>query len=281
MMMDDWVPLSLRNDTDHNFHAPAEGVPHYLEVPLWDWIKAKIAHNPYGQVIGNERVLNTLRLRLKMSIASNARYSVVRADIENQDRTLDVVDALLSESRDVDATTLEGILRMGGSAWTVGTWEGRRALVRRIPEGVQVSANEAFQIDKAGPKLAEAWHELYGVAPNPEHAYTLAVKAVEHAVLPQVMPNDRTAILSKAIGQMRRDGDWALRVTKEPDKMMTGDVVIGMLETLWKGHSDRHGGDTDYSSTPVTEEAAAVALGLSVTLIQWFAGELVFRQRNG
>lgn len=281
MTMDDWVPLSLRHDTDHNFHALAEGVPDYLEVPLWGWIKSKIAHNPFGQVVGNERVLNVLRLRLKMPIVSNTLYSAVRSDIENQGRTLDVVDALLSEFSDVDAATLDEILRMGGSAWTVGMWEGRSALVRRLPEGVQVSAGESFQVGKAGPKLAEAWRELYGVAPNPEHAYTLAVKAVEHAVLPQVMPNDRTAILSKAIGQMRKDDDWALRVTKEPNKTTTGDVVIGMLETLWKGHSDRHGGDTDYSSTPVTEEAAAVALGLSVTLIQWFAGELVFRQKKG
>jgi hypothetical protein len=48
-----------------------------------------------------------------------------------------------------------------------------------------------------------------------------------------------------------------------------------MLEALWVGQSDRHGGNLP--PVPVTTEAAQAAVLMATTLVQWFQSGAVRR----
>ena len=79
---------------------------------------------------------------------------------------------------DIDRDELERALVEGGSAWKIGGRDGLPGLERRVSEGVQSAAEQAMITPgHAGVRLSEAWHAVYGVNPNPTHAYAMAVKA--------------------------------------------------------------------------------------------------------
>lgn len=68
---------------------------------------------------------------------------------------------------------------------------------------------------------------------------------------------------------MRRDGDWKLPFIKEHPQNPSQDVVLGLLQALWSGHSDRHPGTASYIKS--TQEAAEAAVSIAVTLINLFS----------
>lgn len=84
-------------------------------------------------------------------------------------------------------------------------------------------------------------------------------------MLPKVTPKDETATLGKAIGQMRAHGDWKLPFVKEHEQNPSQDVVLGMLQALWSGHSDRHPGTASYVES--TQAAAEAAVSIAVTIV--------------
>lgn len=89
-------------------------------------------------------------------------------------------------------------------------------------------------------------------------------------------PNDDTATLGKAIGQMRAHGDWKLPFIKEHNQNPSQAVVLGMLQALWSGHSDRHPGSASY--IPSTQDAAEAAVSLAVSLVNMFDSGAVSRR---
>lgn len=173
---------------------------------------------------------------------------------------------------------LETILVESGSAWKVGTRDGYPGLERRVPEGVQVAAEQAMTTPgHAGARLSEAWHAVYGVSPNPTHGYAMAVKAVEDAAIPVVVPKQSGATLGHVIGQLRSDGDWSLPLTREDANAPTAATVLGMCQALWKGHHDRHGGDASAPQSVGQEEAEA-AVQIAVFLVHGFAAGMIARR---
>lgn len=172
---------------------------------------------------------------------------------------------------------LDAILEESRSAWKVGTRHGFPGLERRMPLGAQDAADHNTRTTgRAGERLSEAWHAVYGVNPNPAHAYATAVKAVEDATIPVVVPKQTDATLGHVISQLKRGG-WSLPLTREHPEAPTGETVVRMLQALWKGHHDRHGGD---SSAPksVSQEEAETAVSLAVPLVQWFSSGAVARR---
>lgn len=172
---------------------------------------------------------------------------------------------------------LDLILESGGSMWTVGSRNLVAGLEHRVPQGVQDAAEAALATPgDAGRLLSEAWHAVYGQNPQPDLGYRKSIEAVEALVLPKVMPKDDTATLGKAIGQMRTDGDWKLPFIKEHKQNPSQDVVQGMLQALWSGHSDRHPGTASYIQS--SQEAAEAAVSLAVTLVNLFANGGIARR---
>ena len=102
------------------------------------------------------------------------------------------------------------------------------------------------------------------------------MKAVETAAIAVVMPRKIDATLGTVIGQMKADSDWTLPF-RPHDDYPPEQVVLGMLQTLWRGHRDRHG-STDYSD--VTLEEAKAAVSLAATLVDWFAAGVIARRQG-
>ncbi|MCY7290095.1 MAG: hypothetical protein LH624_18095, partial [Cryobacterium sp.] len=165
---------------------------------------------------------------------------------------------------------LEKILASGSSAWRVGERASVAGLERRVPDGVQAAAEAAMaRPGDAGRLLSDAWHAVYGQNPQPDLGYRKSIEAVEAVVLTNVMPEDDTATLGKAIGQMRAQGDWKLPFVKEHARNPSQGVVLGMMQALWSGQSDRHPGTASYTQS--TQPAAEAAVTLAVTIVNLFA----------
>ena len=173
-----------------------------------------------------------------------------------------------------------GILSRSNSAWKVGERAGKRALVRRVPEGVQVAADAVMRSAGrgAGVRLARAWEELYGLNPDPSKAYSLAIKAVEDATVKLVCSKHPAPTLGTVISDMENQKDWRLPMAREDSRALTKDVVIGMLRVLWCGQHDRHGSGEPEKPGNVSREEATVAVLLAVTLVGWFDAGIVARR---
>jgi hypothetical protein len=168
---------------------------------------------------------------------------------------------------------LEDHLVESGSGWCTGLRAGKPGLVSRLPEGVVAAVAATVQHGKAGRRLAEAWEAAFGVDPKPSEAYRLAIKAVEAASAPIVIPDDPDPSLGKVIGRMRQGGQFRLpHLREEPTGTTSHDVLLANLKQIWWGQYDRHDGLMQ-SSLPddVTQDEAESALLLAVTLVGWFA----------
>lgn len=61
---------------------------------------------------------------------------------------------------------------------------------------------------------------------------------------------------------------------REPESTPSRQVLVDIMEMLWHSQHDRHGGQTN-APGDVSQEEAAVAASLAVTLVHWFEAELV------
>ncbi|MGH8984178.1 MAG: hypothetical protein ACRDY6_09945 [Acidimicrobiia bacterium] len=175
-------------------------------------------------------------------------------------------------------TGLERILAEGGSAWRLAVYSSppRGGLERRVDEAVTTAARETMSASgRAGQYLAQAWNEAYGRDPSPGEAYRHAVRAVEVAAIPVVIPNDGSATLGKVITAMR-DAPQKWSATLSPsDGSDPVEVVRGMCELLWRSQWDRHGVPDASVPFDVSSEEAEAAVHLATTLVQWFTGGTV------
>ncbi|QTP19076.1 MULTISPECIES: hypothetical protein [Micrococcus] len=273
-----WVPFSVRRHGAEAVEAHAalhEDLMPWQRKAVLEWLRCAIT-DPLGDV--DEGILTPMRLSLQADIAGSYEGHYVTRDIHARGLTWDAVDFVLSTQEDYQCrpNRLEEILRLGGSAWTVGALGGRRALVERVPSGVQKAASEAFKADKAGPELARAWEALYGRNPDPAIAYYHAVKAVEHLAIPQISPKDKSGTLGKVASHVRDNKQWGLPLTKaEPAEVH--ELLRLMLKLLPGNHTGRHGAD---EFGDATKEDAEVAVGLAVTLVHWFSRGLVRREES-
>ena len=285
--------------TKDDAEALHEGIPPWAEARIWKWIGGALTYTSTGgQIQWNTAWLEEFDnlSRSTEPLASRAAHAgqlqaAVASTGDPDDLTLRLIDYLVwrltqtfgSYLGNINKANeridyLEVFLMQAGSAWTVGTREGHPGLERRVPEAVQAAADDAMNAPgHAGPRLAEAWHAVYGVSPNPAHAYAMAVKAVEDATIPAVVPKQGGATLGHVIGQLARDGDWGLPLSREDPDAPTSETIVRMLKALWKGRHDRHGGVANAPKS-VSQEEAETAVMLAVPLVQWFTSGAAARR---
>lgn len=130
---------------------------------------------------------------------------------------------------------------------------------------------------RAGEYLNRAWAAAWGRSPDATAAYRDAVRAVEAAAIPIVVPNDRKATLGKVIGELGTNRDrFSIRLRPQPPTDGI-EVLLAMMRLLWRSQLDRHGNpDVDQPRT-VTHQEAQDAVILSATLVQLFASGGVTR----
>lgn len=291
MTEDVWRPLGFEGDARGTYDALHDGVPAWMAESFWEWMTRRFmvwvrSQSAYGSSNGwhefDVRLLRDVERVCRVRVGPADKDSVVnstarlRAVLEQGNTQLRVADYLLSAHSKPEAQILDRVLHESGSAWKVGERAGKPGLMRRVPEGVQANADAVIpSAGTAGATLAQAWERAFGINPDPIGAYALAVRAVEHASIPLVVPKQKDASLGHVVGQLERDGDWSLPFNLQDDRARTADVVVAMCRALFKGH-DHHGG----SDTPgeVTQDEAEAAVTLAVPLVQWFASGMVARR---
>jgi hypothetical protein len=274
-----WLPLGMEEDEVAVYTALRQDVPPWLESSLWAWINneftfyTRSVYNHFRVELAHkcERALHlTIHHNGKMGLVEGlrgVRYAVSDSPI----LPWRLVDFLLSQMgpvnqvvKDLDSTLLEA-----GSGWKVGSRSGKVGLVRRLPEGIEAAAANAFQKPNAGSRLKAAWEATFGVDPDPSNGYRLAVVAVEDAAIPVVPTGKAEPTLGDVIRTID-NGTWRLPHLREHQLAPSHDVLVSMLRLLWRGHHDRHGGPSTVGVPAVTQEEAESAVMLAVTLVGWF-----------
>lgn len=293
-----WRPLSVDNEENiAKYDALHEGIPPWMKKRFWDWVESSLyegVEDEDGSLADlriaeylDRELLDDLEMTLQIAMpdvpfgmSDNYVNSLVMSYVRSDSKGLDIADYLLSHGGHGDPEVLKTLLEQSKSAWTVGERLGRPGLTRRVPEGVQIAADEIMKNSgDAGIKLAQAWEALYGLHPDPTKAYSLAIKAVEDAAIPVVTPNNSRATLGTVISAIRDQEDWNLPMVRQDSRAPSDEVLLGMMQVLWTGQHDRHGGNFDLP--PLTHEEAVVAVSLAVTLVHWFTTDgLVERARN-
>lgn len=294
---DDWRPLSQRDISLQD--TLLEGVPGHLVSSLARWITGYLHERP----VLTERV--ALQMRVPLEVPDPQQLvDAVRAD--DPGRLLDVADTAMHldsrlrwaldvagpEDNSMEASLadwipgyrwpkgsnaeaveqLDQVLEDAGSAFAVNWFE--RCLSRRVDATAAAAAGQVIAAGP-GPHLEAAWTATYGRRPDPAKAYDEAVRAVEAAAIPVVLPDGSRETLGKVLGHLNQAGHkWALAIDGEN----SGDVapLVAMIGLLWKGHVARHAGGPSYR--PQRQDEAQMAVHLAVTLVQWFASGAVRRR---
>jgi hypothetical protein len=261
----------------------SSGIPAWMKVAFSEWIDVAIdAFQQYGRVqlaLVAEFDMRTQQRSPLAPTLGGAYVSYILKQRDEDDLSLDFAEFLLAQASDLDmeglALRLEDILEQAGSEWRVTTRDGYWALEKRVPEGVQTAVEELVaKSGSAGLLLNEAWHAAFGRDPDPELAYSKAIKAVEEAAVSVVIPKDATATLGKVANAMRDQNDWRLSLSDDV-RNPSADVVYKMVRALWSGQEGRHGGNGHRAPT---QEEGEEAVMLAVPLVQWFrAGSVVRR----
>lgn len=289
MSEDEWRPLGFETDGAAAYDALHDGIPTWMSESFWAWMRLVFTYmTPATRVSRGVRVFDVGLLRdvervcrfgtaiTSTSVGESMR--ALRLALTRQGIELRVADYCLTRKRRAKPADLEQILLESGSLWKVGTRVDRPGLVRRVPEGAQINANAVIASSKqAGARLAQAWDRTFGTDPDPSAGYALAVRAVEDAAIPVVVPRQDQATLSHVIGKLRADADWGLPLSRESADAPTAQTILRLCQALWKGHHDRHGGG-NHHLPEVTQDEAEVATTIAVTLVQWFSSGMVARR---
>lgn len=277
-----WRPLHVREDETRvpDYDGPFEGVPGWIQDQLIAWVGENYAVYPAENAIALVHwTINRLRLEPSTSsYPAGMVGDILERCVGDADLFLDILDLQLAHP-DVftlsDGDHLEQILEVGGSVWEVrDLGSGRSCLSRRVTPGAKVSFEEAVASgSQAAHALAEGWTAAYGRSPNPKLAYDASIRAVEAAIKQIVNPNNASATLGHAIGELGANpGRYSFRITPNPP---TGDpaepisIVRGLAQTLWQGYEGRHG-DQGQGPGPMNDIGQAQdALHMAALLVQW------------
>src|SRR6266508_2881695 len=278
-----------------------EGVPDHLAEPLESWALNYLTVNPSGDHLAT-KVAVRLRLQLITMTAGKLPERVVRTAVHER-LLLDLVDAAIHLDDHLEREILESrqqalalamrgedcgplgsktaqlvqclddVLTQGGSAYQVD-WQ-LRGLIRRVDPAISAVAGKVMADNaRSGPHLQAAWVATYGLHPDPAKAYDEAVRAVEAAAIPVVLPNGTRETLGKVRAHLRdAAAKWQLAV----EGQNAGDVApaVAMIGLLWEGHV-RHEGAPNLR--PQRQDEAEMAVHLAATLVQWFQSGAIRRR---
>jgi hypothetical protein len=278
-------PLSRRDTPDVRFDEHHDGLPTHLTAPCLHWLVAQTtdvgmaARVPNAGFLRRYQVEAVLQPPLDWSRSHDSAYEDLLTRFQHDPEfALDTIDFALAILHDLNrseahlqAQQLGALLDSGRSVWRVtGRRDGGWQLVRRSlgPVAEAISSVEGPS-QRAHKHLVDAWNKLAGRKPDASGAYREAVRAVEAAAKPIVLPNDSKATLGKMIAAIEaKSSKWTF---------VLGDVaeVATMCSLLWTHQLDRHGTDDEAAPLTVSLEQADAAIHLAITLVRYFAGGLV------
>ncbi len=279
-----WRPLSRRTGGEHE-DCLHEGIPDWLRPSLASWLSAVLSERYFDQARLEWRVrwsrshLSRLERELHVQLDWSREDAGLLDVVGKDDQVyLDTIDYLLANGTlsEHQRRDLTQILEEGGSAWRLSA--SGRALERRVLPGVrELVLDSQGSTGTPGFYLSQAWSAIYSRDPNPDQGYQDAVRAVEAAAKPIVLPNDSLATLGRIIGTIRSTAisfRLPLEPPSDPDPIT---VLLGMLELLWRGQRHRHGTSNHDQPVTASQKEAECALHLAGTLVHWFSSGAVVR----
>lgn len=160
------------------------------------------------------------------------------------------------------------------SAVTTHLAGGVYRITRRLPEGVEDVAQAAVDAANAtaGRHLSKAWQEARSLNPDTSAVMTEAIRAVEAAAGPVVIPNDLRPSLGKIVSALKDNGKWTIGLPRRDDgRPDQRQILIGMLEVLAFAETQRHSGDDPSGREAMTH------VQLASTLVSWFSIGAIFK----
>jgi hypothetical protein len=288
-----WRPLSVRETNGAEaYDGPHDGVPEWMFGALWDWITKRypltrvLMSGAYDDPAASD-TYRRIQMALGLSLEQPGREALARRmqstlhgiAVQRPAVLLDVADYWLAHDaagERVAKRELDDLLRASRSVWTVTPGEPAY-LARRVAAEVRDAAIALGDTGRPAEHLSRAWRALYGRNPNPSEGYREVVKAVEVAARPVVSPDNGRTTLGTIIHDMRTKPDkWTVGLKHHTPGGQVS-AVVGMLDLLWSGQSDRHGDPDPAAPLEVTQDEAEAALHLALTLVHWFSRGVVMR----
>lgn len=284
-----WTPFLAREGVVDGelLDGPHDGVPEWLFESLWRWTwvrlfgtdRGSVRHADWEFIRWFERVN-----RHPFGISDGALPSRAFETLREQFRTtpslhLAALDGMLATGQTDrhDAQELDTLLHEAGSLWRVDMSQSPPALVRRVSETLEAAVlREAQRGESSGELLALAWRSAFGQNPNPSEAYRHAVRAVEAAAGPLVLPRDTDRTFGKMLAHLRdAEASWRFTLKGKADEAESVRPVREMMATLWTSQYDRH--VTEGTPLLVSPEEAETAVTLAAALVHWFTSGAVSR----
>lgn len=274
-MSNSWVPLHLRRNDGGGLTGAVEGVPPYMSKSVWAWVDQAfiVGTSSYSNGHFDLELVRKVELALKKEVPIDTwdldfALEELHKIFSDENELLDLVHHLLKLSSNwASQLDLEDILSLAGSAWRVDMGEGRVGLVRRVLPELEETLNQtATQDPQASEFLASAYANTYGRDPNYDHAFDLAIKAVEQASIPRLNLSSKYKTLGRVMEHFR-DGKFGLLVPMPEDHSSTRYTLLAdACEVLWRSNEWRHAGKAA-KAIPVSKEQAEVATALATILV--------------
>jgi hypothetical protein len=253
-------------------------IPEPLESYLDSWLRSRLRRDSYWVAA---KTVYAIQSSLHVVFESDPEYDDIPVDdlmkqIESRGEKfkLRVLDLLLAAERVNNVQIPPHIRELSwhlgstASALTIDDSGSVYRLARRLPDGVEEIAQQSVLASNqsAGAHLSRAWTEAQGLEPDTSKVMTEAIRAVEAAAAPVVIPRDTRPTLGKIVASLRGRDDWRLVLQRRDDDVPDHHVmVIAMLETLAFAQRDRHAGE------PPSVVEAQGHVQLASTLVAWFS----------
>lgn len=263
-----WQALDAEGRPQERPQAPFEGVPQHLRRPLIDWIEGRLGHRD------DQALLFQLDYRLDPELGDYAASDLIGRAYRDEELALTLIDWILfrvfSLVRDGTAhdvvNELVTFLDRGGSAWAITPREddGELRLSRRAAGPVLEVIESLSASGRAHQHLVAAWNRSMGREPDPSGAYREAVRAVEAAAKPVVVPRAENATLGTIISALQdQPHKWEATVGTVED-------ACSLMRSLWTSQLDRHGTDDESVPLNVSQQQAEAATHISLLLVRMF-----------
>ncbi|MEU8378269.1 hypothetical protein [Streptosporangium sp. NPDC048865] len=261
-------------------------MPDYLAPVLRQWL--------INLLSTQEGLATSLQLRLRRQVFATRIHPQDRPKLAFQgNELLEAVDAILAINAHFIETTNPALaqereewpdhvgvlgfrLTEAGSAWKIN--DDLDGLERRVDETAAAAARSTIAAapPDASAHLKAAWSTAYGFHPDPEKAYSQAIKAAEAVVIPATIPNAGTPTLGTALKHLEdTKAKWTTVLDDKNGNPASAEPIIGLIRMLWQGQRDRHAGGP--TSKPTTQEAAEAAVHAAVLIVQWFNSRAVVK----
>ncbi len=254
--------------------------PGNLLPSLTQWIAERFwLDTPFGIELDSSRFQDAERrlgvgVPFEQSTEQGAMDDCLERVGRSEDFTVRLLAVLLPSCSSQAVAELNSIFEAPGSKWEVvvpADGNARLSLRQSGPVAEAIQGIKPFS-EPAYEHLGKALERLTRPGdPDPGVAYIEAVKAVEAAARPVLIPDDPLATLGKMIRAVRdKESKWGVVLRGE-----TVADVIRRAEILWTTPHERHGSDDP--DPPVTQEQAQAAFDLAIGLVDYFARRLIYR----